>query len=342
MPQVFDRKYICKIGRNLEVRENVLPAGSKDYVDRKKTKDTTRYLDRYKSNSVSSNNLTTVPGNVITITDPIHINATIVDPKSGDKFNKNKSVIEFYNLAPETYNFIRTGDSIFLQGGYVQDVDLPHVFIGLITKVSTRKSNTEVITRIEANASEMALSGVFISKSFPKNSTLRDIVNDLAKAIAQSGIPVGEINNQPIAAKLLDKAYPTGFIVQDSPLKALETICDQNGMIAYVTQGRLYVEPKKHRGELTKVVVVGPGQFKGQIEYEKDKKGEELTKEEDFKDNYDAKINLFLDGNITSNCLVRITVKGYEGLYSIKEIQHTMAWKDGDWDTNLTLLRIET
>ncbi len=337
----FIRKWEVKIGRNLSVINNTLPDTSKDYSARKKEKDTGVYLDRYKTNEIDSNSLTTVPANVLTISDPVQIVANIVDPKSGSKVNQTKTVIMFYNLAEDYWKFIRTGDSIFLRGGYAQDEEIPHVFIGQITRVRHYPEQQDTITYIEANSAALLRTGAKISKSYPKGSTLKTIVDDLAKAIAQSGIPVGEINNLPIATELLSKAYPSGFLVQESPLTALEKVCDANGMKAYVSQGRLYVEPKKHRGELTNVVVIGADQFKGKIQNEKDKRGEEKGRDDGIKDNYDIKLNVLLNGNITPNYLVRITAPGYEGLYSIKEVEHEMDYEGDKWDTTLTLLEIE-
>ena len=137
------------------------------------------------------------------------------------------------------------------------------------------------------------------------------------------------------------KAYPSGYVVQGGLLPALETICHANGMKAYVTSGRLYIEPKQNRGQLTKVITIADGQFKGRIEESEDKKGKKLKSDDDSNnDDYHLKINLFLDGGITSNALVRITAKGYEGMYNIKEIEHDMDWKKGNWDTNLTLVKV--
>jgi hypothetical protein len=338
----FIRKWEVKIGRNDSVRKDVLPSNAKNYADRKRDKDTTTYIDRYKSQTVSSDNLTTIPANVITIKDPIQIVAQIVDPKDDKKTNYTKTIIQLYNLKEDHWKFIRTGDSIFLRGGFEQDgEDLPHVFIGQITKVRHYPDYQNTITYIEANSCELVRQGAKISKSYPKGSTLKSIVEDLAKAVSQSGIPVGEINQQPIAAELLAKAYPSGYIVQESPLTALEKVCDHNGMKAYVSQGRLYIEPKKPRGELTNVVVIRAGQFKGKIENEKDKRGEEQSSDDDFKDNYDLKVNILLNGNITVNYMVRITAPGYEGLYTIKEIVHAMDYEGDKWDTTLTLLEVE-
>lgn len=342
MSDAFIRKYILQIGVNQTIKKTVLPSGSQDYADRKRQINPETYSERYKSQTISSNDLTTVPLDVITITDPKQLTAKISDPKSGKKLNINKSVIEIYNLSEETYSQIKTGASIFLRAGYEQDgEDLPHVFIGQITKVITAPRYTEVVTTIEANSCEVVRKGAYIHKSYPGGSTLKTIVEDLASAIGKSGVPVESINNLPIATNLLKKAYPSGYMVSGSPLQALERVCSENGMKAYVSLGRLHVEPQEARGQLSKVVTIGDNQFKGKIKIVKDKKGEELTGDDDFKDNGDLQLNLFLDGNITKDARVRITARGIEGDYIIKDLSHSLDWKKGDWDTNVTLLLIQ-
>ncbi len=346
MPEItnkaYIRKYILQIGVNEEVKTTVLASGKKDFADRKQEKTPEFYSDRYKTNNISSNDLTTVPLKVVTITDPIQLEAEIVDPKSGQKVNINKSSIRLYNLSEETYSQIKTGASIFLRAGYEQDgEDLPHVFIGQITKVRNVPEYNHTVTYIEANSCEIVRNGAYLHKSYPKSSNLKGIIEDLATAIAKSGIPIGSINTQSIASRLMEKSYPSGYMVTGSPLESLEKVCDDNGLKAYVTQGRLYVEPKQARGQLGKLVIVGDGQFKGKVKEAKDKKGEELTSDQDFKDNFDLKLNLYLDGNITSDAIVQVTAKGYEGMYTIKEVSHTLNWKKGDWDTDVTLLLIE-
>lgn len=338
---IFIRKWEIKIGRHLGVISKMLPSSAADYNDRKKEKDTSTYLDVYNEQGPPSEDLTTVPSEVITLKDPLHMTANIADPKSGNKSNTNKTTVEIYNLSEATYSRIRTGDSIFIRGGYLQDGNnLPHVFIGQITKIRNTPEYQNTITYIEATSYMLALN-TSISKSYPPNSTLKDIVEHLASAIGKTGIPLGEINSQPIATELLNKAYPSGYVAQGSPMKALESVCSSNGMRAYISLGRLHIEPKEHRGQLTKVVTVGDGQFKGKVEETKDKKGEEMTSDDDAKDNFDLKLNLYLDGNITKDALVHITAKGYEGHYSIKELEHKMDWKNGDWDTIVTLLKIQ-
>ena len=339
---IFIRKWEIKIGRNLRVISKMLPSGAADYNDRKKEKDTSTYLDVYNEQPPSSEDLTTVPSEVITFGDPLQMTANIADPKSGIKSNTNKTTVQIYNLSEDTYSRIRTGDSIFIRGGYIQDGnDLPHVFIGQITKIRNTPEYQDTITYIEATSYMIALNA-HISKSYPPDTKLKDIVDHLASAIGTAGVPLGEINSQPIAVELLSKAYPSGYLVQGSPMKALESVCSSNGMRAYISLGRLHIEPKEHRGQLTKVVTVGDGQFKGKVEEAKDKKGEELTSDDNFKDNFDLKLNLYLDGNITKDALVHITAKGYEGHYSIKELEHKMDWKRGAWDTVVTLLKIQS
>lgn len=340
--KAFGRKYILQIGVNKDVKREVFASTKQDYVERKREKDSNYYSERYKTETISSNDLTTVPQNVVTITDPIHIVAKISDPKDGEKTNINKTTIEIFNLSKDTSDLIKTGASIFLRAGYIQDEDdLPHIFIGQITKVRREPQFTETVVYIEANACEAVRNGAYLHKTYPKGSDLSGIINDLAKAVAKSGIPVGSINSQPIAAEILKKAYPSGYMVTGSPLTALERVCNENGLRAYVSLGRLYIEPIKHRGQLTRVVTIEDGQFKGKIKEAKDKKGEELSKDEDFKDNFDLKLNLNLNGEITKDAIVRIFAKGYEGDYTIKELTHNLDWKKGPWDTDVTLLKIE-
>jgi len=152
------------------------------------------------------------------------------------------------------YSQIKTGASIFLRAGYEQDgEDLPHVFIGQITKVRNVPEYNHTVTYIEANSCEIVRNGAYLHKSYPKSSNLKGIIEDLAAAIAKSGIPTGSINTQSIASRLMEKSYPSGYMVTGSPLESLEKVCDDNGLKAYVTQGRLYVEPKQARGQLGKL-----------------------------------------------------------------------------------------
>lgn len=346
MAEIFIRKYSLQIGINKQVLKQILPTQIKEYPERKlEGGGLILYKDRYKTatqntSSGNYNDFTVVPDKSIKIEDPIQITADITENKDAEKVTKQSARIRIFNLTKELADNIEVGASIFLRAGYMQDKELPYLFIGQITALHITKEQTEWVVIIEADATEIVRGGAVLTKSYPPNSDLKSVVEDLAKNIAKSGIPTGEINTSPQALGLLKKAYPSGYNIQGGLLQALESVCDENGMRAYVTLGKLYIEPKQlSAGVLTKVVHVTEENFKGSLDRKKNKHGKAKTGDPKNHDN-DLSLKLFLDGNITSNALIRLEVAGYEGDYTIKTIEHSLDYEGDSWDTIVKIAKV--
>lgn len=338
--KAYIRKWELKIGVNSQVLKENYPDLDGSYSDLRVKKDTYSYSDRYKNPTTASKNFTTVPANCITLKDPLHIEATIKNSKQGAKTNINKANIKVYNLSDATAKSIKVGSSIFLKAGYETDNSLPHLFIGQITNVTTRPSYQNTITEIFADSTSSILNSG-ITRSYPPNSSLKNIVDDLSNAIGKSGMPLGGLEGNAEIERLLAKVYPSGYVAQGSLLRALETVCSANGLRVYTSLGRLHIEPTTHKGGLTNVLLIEDGQFKGKTSEKEEKKKKGDSKNDTEKDNFDLELDLFLNGNITINSLAKITAKGLEGTYDIKEVNHELNWKKGDWDTKITLAKID-
>lgn len=340
MSDVYLRKWKLVIGFNGEVNSEVVVASPKEYPERRKEDGgLILYKERYKTKGPTTN-LVTTPPVTIEISSPLQLSAEIEDNKATEKTTTaaNRAKIRVYNLSEDVSNRIKVGWSVFLYAGYEQDLDLPLVFVGQATVVRVTKEGADIITIIEADAADLVRNGAKISKSYPPDSELRHIIEDLAANVAKSGIPIGEINTQVNAQELLKKAYPNGYNVHGGLIQALEAVCDANAMRAYVSKGKLYIEPKQLNGQLTTVVNVGIDNFKGTLDKKKVSHGKSKTAEPDADDKSDdLDLTLYLDGRINLNSIARLTVPGYEGDYEIKSIRLDLDYEGDAWDTKLKI-----
>ena len=334
MRLTFDRRYILRIARN----EKQVKVDSKDVVDASSSGGGIKVIDTKDLTAIGN----TDGVRVIEIRD-LHIEANIRIGK-GKGFKNNPSTIKIYNLSQDSINKIQKDSLVILQAGYKDDVDLPYIFAGQAVSVVTGRDGANRVTSITCQGGHTIQKNVRLSKTFPKGTTYKKVIQGLLDEAAKYGLPTGHFKTTSTtppkdAKNVADKlsvVLEDGYVVEGNLINSLTDIATGIGFKVYVSLGKLYVEPKDNPA-LSVVKEIYSSLIKGSIEpYVASSKS--LTG--DTTSSEGVKFSLFLDGEITLDKKIQVKDGNYAGTYDIESINHSLAYEGGEWSTGLELIKI--
>jgi hypothetical protein len=322
MDDIFLRKYSLTIGREIDLIQKTVPSTTV----KPGGEESTPLTSGANLSDGSYKDFVTKPSKGITLTD-LRITADITDSKAGTT-NKQKTTIQIFNLSETNQKFIRSDDTVLLKAGYeIDGQELPLVFAGQVTSVTTTKKGPDIITKLVCEAAKVARKNIKFSKKPIRGETSRDIANYFAGVAAKNGIPTGSVF-VPIPNE-----YPGGLSAAGSLFPAMEEFCDKINLKVYVTLGKLYIEPI----DLTPATValnIEAENIKGTIRSQDDSAGK-TTKQS----KQGIEFTVFLDGRITAATVVNIKFGVHAGEYKVLSVKFKMDYEGSNWDTTVSCER---
>lgn len=323
MEEIFLRKYSLTIGRETFLVLRTIPADTVTPGGEESTPltsganlDDGSYVD-----------FVTKPDKAITLTD-LRITANIVDSKAGTT-NKQKTTITIFNLSETNQKIIQSDDTVLLKAGYeIDGPELPLIFAGQITSVTTTKKGQDTVTKIICEAAKVARKNIKFSKTPTRNETSETIANYYAGVAAKNGIPTGNVF-VPIAID-----YPSGLSAGGNLFASMEEFCKKASLKVYVTLGKLYIEPIDSI-PATVAINIEAENIKGTIRSQDDSAGK-TTKQS----KKGIEFTVFLDGRITAAKLVNINFGEFRGEYKVISVNFKMDYEGATWDTIVSCVRI--
>lgn len=355
MAEALIRKYEIKIGRNSELINRIKsPSRLGDYS----ASATYEFIDiltdysyqeydviarnRFDDYVYGYNDINVIPAKSLTINDVdqgLHIEVKIVDNKNTKTTSTQQAKLMIYNLGKNNRDFIRVGDSVFIKAGWESDgEELPLLYVGQVDSIKTERQAPNTITEILLKPAQI-LEDLKINRSYPPLTTVRQVIDDLLKIAASKGLPTGQFFKTDAYLAILNREYPFGITIHGHLVESLEELCSQNGYKAYIVQGKLYVHPVNY-AEYRKVVNITENLLRSSIEIEEDAAGDTSTVSGSSKGK-GLRIRVALNGDITTNTIVKLGVAGFEGSYTVSSVEHEMEYEGQQWDTVLSLTQIQ-
>lgn len=344
MSEQFGHKYQLYIGRKKSLIEStqpksvVVPNGEESQVASLKL----LASDIEATNAVSQGaqqaglgssyqDFLVVPAQHILI-EKLNMSANIVDTKAGTT-SKSQTVITIKNLSKKNRDFIFTDDTVLLKAGYQTSKELPLVYAGQITKVEHTTEGVDTITRLTCGAAATVRKNVRFSKNPRRNESVKEVCEYFAGLAANNGIPTGRIF-VPVDIKL-----HSGYPLEGNLFNEMEQFCDRFNLKAYVSLGKLYIEPIDSTGtnylDTMSVLVIKSENIKGSIKPQQDSSGKNTSQKTSG-----IKFITFLDGRINTTKRVKIDFGDYRGEYTIVSVKFKMNYESRTWDTIVHCERI--
>lgn len=118
------------------------------------------------------------------------------DVTKGISSSANTANIDLYNLTESHRNAMgKEFDEVTLEAGYYPPTggnNVGIIFKGNIRDVSHKRSGPDIITTISCGDGDKALRKGVINKSYPKNTPIKTVVDDVYKELAKEGVTKGE------------------------------------------------------------------------------------------------------------------------------------------------------
>lgn len=344
MSGIFGRKYKIVIGRNQKLLENTVSKADEPYLVKKvKVSNSDKIDSSYRPTGVLSTeyvDMASVPSGSITFTEH-HVDVRVSNNKNVDTAGSpQEAVIQIYNIAQDILDFLSSGSSVVVYGGWEKDGDnLPLLYAGQINFVITTRRDANLVTEIYSTPSKIA-NETLVYKSYPPNTKLGEVLEDLASMASDKGLPKGAIFSDPI----LEREYYNGYTVRGNLLDCISKTCDENHIRSYISNGQIFMEPKDTTNYVG-VVRVDESEIKGTVDVEMDKS---LTQ-----DTVGAigptgiRLRIFLNGAITTSTLVEFLPEsqyllGFAGSYTVVSVDHELSYEGDVWDTVLHCERYGT
>ena len=262
--------------------------------------------------------------------------------------------ITLSNLSEETLNQIKEEDTVYLEAGYINEVDnLPLLFLGDIEAISTIEKGTELITTIFCRDSRNTITNLRVSGVAPPNTTYGDAIQGLLTFLGNNGLPTGIFHRDPIENILQINTVPNSIIsnlnlngnptartlingrnYEGNALKELQDLVAEVNYEMYISLGKIYVVPKRSLyGSVVRrdTLTIEKRHLKAPVRSKKDSTGSSFKE----KGKVGVVINTSLDGRIKTDLLdIELnTDDGYAGTYDVVHVKHTLDYEGGKWDT---------
>jgi hypothetical protein len=263
------------------------------------------------------------------------------------KDNDNPTKISVYNLTPNQLNLVKENSSVVLRGGYATEIGpgldrtkLPMLYVGQVISTTTIDDGVNKITEILCSSSRTPMKNIKLSISWPPGTTWLDMVFDLIDITNQAGIPVGNVVGDVERRTIINDPAPDGYqlsgLLGEEFLKLLQSV----GYRMYMVLGKIHIEPIYADPDV-EVINIKSENIKGTINKEEDGS---VGLSGDGQERVGIKLKTFLNGNITTNKMLRLTEllnKEFEGDYKINSVEHVMNYEGDVWDTEISAVRVK-
>lgn len=264
---------------------------------------------------------------------------------SGNREKKNTAYVEIYNLSEERRKALETEYiAVSLSVGYT-DTGLSQLFVGEAIGVTntklrgfrTKRSGTDLITRIDIDEMFTELNIKAVNKIVPAGKTVGDAIKECAKEIEG-------VTRQLITGDNVKTTLPDGYPLSGTPRSNLDKISYTYNIDWQIDGGTLYVcdANGSHTKEKGGVPLIG--QFSGLIdrpEYinEAAKRDARSVKNEapkNVKPKPNAiKLKILLNPTIVAGSTIKLDFEDLTGYYKVGEVKHKGNFRSNEWYSEL-------
>jgi hypothetical protein len=181
------------------------------------------------------------------------------DVTKGISSSANTANIDLYNLTESHRNAVgKELDEVILEAGYYPPTggnNVGIIFKGNIRDVSHKRSGSDIITTISCGDGDKALRKGVINKSYPKNTPIKTVVDDLYKELAKEGVTRGEWKF-PDDVEKTNPNYKRPYAACGSCARELNTIGRGKKFYWSIQNGTMEIIPSD--GYIGQLAVISP------------------------------------------------------------------------------------
>lgn len=243
-----------------------------------------------------------------------------------NKESDNTADITITNLAEKTVNFIRKENiKIMLKVGYNGDNKL--VFAGNVAEIENkeRAGSVDKQTILRCIPDATVFYSPTISKTFPPNTSTRDILNFLTGQ--GSSVSKASFNSDNI-----DKTFPFGYTIEGTPKEILNDLSRDFNFHYRIDNGRLYVsDPNRYETESSKerAFLISPSTGLIDTPAYASPDGKKIKNAQTKKEG--VKFKALLNPLIQPGVAVKLESSVISGVFRVNGVEMRGTWRGGEW-----------
>lgn len=250
--------------------------------------------------------------------------------KKGDGKKSQSSKVTVYNPNEETKQYLKRGNIVILKAGYESDESLDTIMTGQIHTVSETRDKTDIKVVISCSEVFIVKQGLRFSKAYSKGTKYTQIFNDIIRAYANNGIPLGFFD----VSQLDNKVTKKGFSFSGNVSNTLSELCEALNYHWYTSLSKLFIVPKTKQ-TYVRTIVVQDGDVKGSIEPQDDATGKDKAQSKEALTGLRMKLALVPKASTATHVRVNRTNTKFNGDYLINKIDYRLDYEGNEWDLNI-------
>lgn len=171
--------------------------------------------------------------------------------------SSNKAKISIFNLSTASRQAIKKGSAIRLKAGY--NGLFQTLFLGGVVPngIKSAREGADIVTELECGDGEASIVLSTLDKSYPANTSLVEVLQDLAKKM---GVDLGIVTGIPRVT------FNKGYLVEGKISSNLDVLCKTYGLSWSIQNGGLNIIPVKgYDGQTAEVISSVSGIFNNQL-----------------------------------------------------------------------------
>jgi hypothetical protein len=257
-----------------------------------------------------------------------------ISKSSSNKDKTNSAAIEITNLSSESLKLLDADyPAAVFSAGYA-GTGIKRIFAGQVTNVTTRKSGTDRVTQIQMGSGYTDLNHQVMSQLVAPGRTVRDVAEDIRKAIPNVSRGVFNGTN-------LNNAVIYGYPLTGTPKEMLDELSRKYGLHWQIDEDILYVHDndRANTENFTEAYVIS--KYTGMIETPYRVSGDVARGSKDKTKKQGAQVKLLLNPDIIPGDIVKLEDTLINGWFRVDSLRHTGGWRDRGWYTHLDLSALE-
>lgn len=257
-----------------------------------------------------------------------------ISKSSSNKDKTNSAAIEIYNLSDENLKLLDVDyPAAVFSAGYLE-IGMKRLFAGQITNVTTRKSGTDRVTQIQMGSGYTELNHNVMSQLTAPGRTVRDVAEDIRKAIpnVSRGVFNGTNLNNPVIY---------GYPLMGTPREMLDELSSKYGLHWQIDEDVLYIHDNDRANTENFEQAYVISKYTGMIENAYRVSGDVRRGEKDKSKQQGVQLKMLLNPDIIPGDIVKLEDTLITGWFKVDSLRHTGGWRDSSWYTELQLSAIE-
>lgn len=251
-----------------------------------------------------------------------------VNKTSSAKDRTNSATIEITNLSEEKRKFLEQDYIAAVFSAGYHDTTIKRLFSGQVTKATSRKNGTDIVTQISMGAEYTDLNHKTLSKFVAPGKTYKDVIEELRKELP--GVSKTVYNGVNLNNPVID-----GYPLSGSARQMLDEISESQQIEYHIDDGVLYANDMSGTSTDNFNTAYLISKETGLIELPYAVSGDPTRGKKDPVKKAGVQFKILLNPEIVCGSIVQLVDETFGGYYKVTSTRTYGQFRGNDWYTDL-------